>query len=359
MMLRYIFIAMTAVVFLSNSLSGKEPQADFVFPQRLNRITCGSCSKQDLPQPIWQAIIASEPDLFIYMGDNIYGDSEDLNVLAAKWEKQKSQPGYTALREQCSVIGTWDDHDYGKNDAGIEYPQKAGSQQLFLDFLDEPDNSLRRTREGVYASYLYGPVGQQVHIILLDTRYFRTPLKKIMDQSPTAEGHAGPYGPTDDPNADMLGEAQWEWLEEQLRVPAELRLIVSSIQVLPLEQRYEKWENLPTERARLLKLIEKTNSEGVVFLSGDRHAAEFSKLNREGSYPLLEMTSSSLNAPRKYQNELNSFRFGLMYNEVNFGKILIDWKAETPSAVFSVCDIEGREMLQVPVAIPSLHHVTD
>ncbi|TWT62764.1 alkaline phosphatase D family protein [Rubinisphaera italica] len=359
MTVRNIFLTVIVIVLFSNSLSGKEPHADFVLPERLDRITCGSCSKQDLPQPIWDAIVSADPDLFIYMGDNIYGDSEDLNVLAEKWGKQKSQPGYSALRKQCSVIGTWDDHDYGKNDAGIEYPQKAGSQQLFLDFLDEPEDSIRRTREGVYASYLYGPVGQQVHIILLDTRYFRTPLKKIMDQSPTAEGHSGPYGPTDDPNADMLGEAQWKWLEEQLQVPAQLRLIVSSIQVLPLEQRYEKWENLPTERARLLKLIEKTNSEGVVFLSGDRHAAEFCKLDREGNYPLMEMTSSSLNAPRKYQNELNSLRYGLLYNEVNFGKILIDWEVESPTAVFSVCDIEGRPMLQVPVTIPSLQRVTD
>ena len=253
------------IIIMSASLTNaEEPQTDFVIETRLDRITCGSCSKQQLPQPIWEAIVEDQPQLFIYMGDNIYGDSRDMSVLKAKWDQQKAIPGYTKLSQTCPVVATWDDHDFGENDAGREYPFKKESQQLFLDFLNEPADSLRRKREGVYASYLYGPVGQRVQIILLDTRYFRSPLKKVENSYPKAVGIGGPYVPTDDPEQEILGQAQWKWLEEQLQVPAEVRFIVSSIQVLPMEQQYEKLQNFPLQRRKLFGLLRRTQTENAI-----------------------------------------------------------------------------------------------
>src|SRR5688572_9172827 len=206
--------------------------AGFATPQSdraISRVAFGSCAGEQLPQPIWERVVAAKPDLFLFIGDNIYGDTEDMDVLSAKYAKLGAQPGYRKLLETCPVLATWDDHDYGVNDGGVEYPKKRESQQVFLDFFGVPKESPRRNREGVYYSELSGPPGKRLQVILLDTRYFRSPLVR----RPPGQAGTGPYIANNDPSSTVLGEAQWKWLEEQLRIPAEVRIIASSIQVVP------------------------------------------------------------------------------------------------------------------------------
>jgi alkaline phosphatase D len=73
------------------------------------------------------------------------------------------------------VLAVWDDHDYGANDAGAEYPMKAESQRMFLDFFGVAGDSPRRRRPGIYDARVFGPPGRRVQVILLDLRYFRSP----------------------------------------------------------------------------------------------------------------------------------------------------------------------------------------
>src|SRR5688500_13976439 len=199
--------------------------------QPLTRIVFGSCAGQDSPQPIWKHIVEANPELFLFIGDNIYADTEDMNLMRAKYAKLAAVPGYRKLLESCPVLANWDDHDYGANDAGAEYPRRAESQQILLDFFGEPRDSARRTREGVYDAKVFGPPGKQVEIILLDTSYFRSPLRRRK----WYERGSGPYLPNMDRSTPILGEAQWKWLAEQIRVPAQVRIIVSSIQVIPAD----------------------------------------------------------------------------------------------------------------------------
>jgi alkaline phosphatase D len=166
------------------------------------------------------------------------------------------------------VLATWDDHDYGANDAGAEYPKKRESQQVFLDFFGVPKDHPRRKQEGVYNAHVFGPPGKRVQVILLDGRYFRSPLKKGYQPGEPGEGRRGKYSPNTDPDATMLGEAQWRWLAEQLKVPAEVRLIGSGIQVVADEHGSETWGNFPNERRRLFRLIRDSKASGVVLLSG-------------------------------------------------------------------------------------------
>lgn len=60
-----------------------------------------------------------------------------------RYAKAKANPGYSRLQRKTKVIGTWDDHDYGLNDAGKEFDRKVINQKLMLDFLDEPLDSPR------------------------------------------------------------------------------------------------------------------------------------------------------------------------------------------------------------------------
>ena len=218
----------------------------------LSRISFGSCAKRDQPQPIWEAIAAGQPELFVFLGDNIYGDSPDMDVLRAKYALLNEQPGFRKLQQVCPVVATWDDHDYGKDDAGAEFEMRRESQQVFLDFLGVEKDDPRRTQEGVYWSKVYGPAGRRVQIILLDARYFRGPLKKGYDAREPGEGYRGKYAPS-------------------------------------------------------------------------------------GNY-----TKASV----RFANEINPYRTGLTFFDVNYGNILIDWTVEDPVVRLQVCDEKGAVVLQ-------------
>jgi alkaline phosphatase D len=352
------FLLLSAVVTAPLVAQAEEP---------ISRIAFGSCCKQDKPAPIWDAIAAQKPERFLFIGDNIYGDSEDMAVLKTKWKLLTDMPGYQKLKATCPILATWDDHDYGVDDGGREYPKRKESQQLFLDVFGEPADSPRRKQEGVYDAKIVGPPGKRLQFILLDTRYHRSPLKKVKQEAEEGEGIRGPYGPSDDPKATMLGAEQWKWLREQLEEPAEVRIIASSIQVIADEHGSEKWGNFPKERERLLDLIHNSRANGVVFISGDRHLAEISRTNFGtipglGYYPLYDITSSSLNQPSgnftatgaRWKNEVNRYRVGLEYFEANFGMITIDWTQADPLLRLQVRDEKGNVVLQQRVRLSEL-----
>jgi alkaline phosphatase D len=332
----------------------------------LSRVAFGSCADQKLPQPIWEAIVAAEPQRFIFLGDNIYADTQDMAELRDKYQLLAEVPGFAKLRKICPVLATWDDHDYGLNDSGGEYPKKAESQQVFLDFFEAKADDPRRSREGIYSSQVSGPAGKRTQIILLDQRYFRSPLKTGFVGGEPGEGRRGKYIGNTDAGATVLGEAQWKWLEIQLRTPAELRIIGASFQFVNDDSGSECWGNFPLERQRMLKLIRDTKAKGIVFISGDRHLAEISCLPANdppgAGYPLYDVTSSSLNKPSgnfskskvRFGNEINTHRVGLTYFDVNFGFIAIDWQPADPVVRMQVRDELGGVVLQQRMSLSEL-----
>jgi alkaline phosphatase D len=308
--------------------------------QAVSRIAFGSCAHQERPQPIWDQVSEAKPDVLLLIGDNIYGDTRDMAALQKKYELASAVPGLKKLRGRVPTFGTWDDHDFGENDAGGDFPHKRESQQLFLDFFNVPSDSPQRTQEGVYSAQTFGPVGKRVQIILLDTRYFRSRWKS---NKPTTASDRRPYAPDDNPAATMLGEAQWTWLGEQLRQPANLRLLVSSIQVITESGGGEKWMNFPHERERLFALLRDTKAGGVVILSGDRHFADLSMMNAGLGYPLYDLTSSGLTQGAEQWRPLqpNPHRVAGMAWGDNFGLITVDWTEADPTVRLQVRDGDG------------------
>lgn len=324
----------------------------------VTRIAFGSCAHQDDPQPIWRAVNKHRPDVFVFLGDNIYGDTEDMRELRTKYEKLAAKPGFKQLRAQTSVIAIWDDHDYGENDAGHDYPKKEASRKIMLDFWQEPAQSARRTRDsGIYTSYLFGPPGKRIQIILPDLRWNRTALNSVtaeVYESERKPRNMGPYEPATDPEARLLGEQQWLWLEKQLKQPADIRLIGSSLQLLPEFTGWESWANFPAERRRLLDLIEKHRVEGLFIISGDTHWAEFSRLDNAVGYPLWEATSSGLTEEWK-EISPNRHRIGRAFHHHNYGLIEIDWNASEPFMSVSIRDESGGILLQNNLRLSDLH----
>ena len=316
----------------------------------IERLLFGSCIQQDRPTPIFRTMLRHEPDVVVFLGDNIYADTEDMQVMRAKYDRLSANPDFQALRDSCSLLATWDDHDYGVNDGGREYAARHVSQKVFLDFWRVPAGSPRRKRAGVYDARIYGPPGQRLQIILLDTRFFRSALK-------TGERRlGGPYVPDADPAKTMLGEEQWEWLAKQLRRPAEVRIIASGIQFAASAAGQETWSNLPHERQRLLDLIASTEAAGVLFLSGDRHWAELSVIESDVSYPLYDLTSSSFNQvhPRGTPTE-NAFRAsGTTFHRENYGVVHIDWSAADPEIRLEIRDLDGMLRIEKRLRLSQL-----
>ncbi|MFO0411515.1 MAG: alkaline phosphatase D family protein [bacterium] len=154
-----------------------EPDPHSQSDRTLTRIAFGSCAKSDKPQPIWDAVLAARPDLFIFLGDNVYLDTRDPAVMRRKYAELAAQPGFQRLKASgIPILATWDDHDFGENDAGADYPMKEESRRQFLDFFGAPADSPRRTRDGIYTAHVFGPPGRRVQIILPDLRWNRTPL---------------------------------------------------------------------------------------------------------------------------------------------------------------------------------------
>ncbi len=290
----------------------------------ITRLAFGSCAHQEKPQPIWESISKFYPNLFLLLGDNLYADTRDMGVMRAKYARFAANSAFQAFKKEVRILATWDDHDYGENDAGREYPHKEQSKQIFLDFFGEPANSPRRRREGVYEAYHFGPKGKRLQIILLDLRTFRTELKRRPMTREMELAHQGPYIANNDPSASMLGAAQWTWLEGVLSQPAEVRLIGSSIPFLSEGSGWETWDNMPKERQRMLDLLARKKIRNVVFVSGDTHWGEFSRLALSGRSELYEITSSGLTevwggvAP-------NQRRLGVPYLGENFGSVQIEW----------------------------------
>lgn len=332
--------ALTLVMFciIGFALSAFSVQA------KVQKILFGSCSHQDKSMPILDAINAENADLFIFLGDNIYGDTKNMADLANKYKRLGNIPGIKTLRENTETIAIWDDHDYGENDAGAQYPEKEASRKLMLDFWQEPKNSMRYSRDsGIYTAYMYGKGEQKVHVILPDLRWNRDTLNHVSKQAYILDrkpNNMGPYSPSTVKNASMLGEKQWLWLEEELKKPSAIKIIGSSLQLLPEFTGWESWANFPEDRKRLFALIKKHKVNGVLLISGDTHWGEVSKVSLATDYPLWEVTSSGLTEEWK-QVSPNKHRVGSYTSEVNYGEILIDWDDSDPKISLKIKDIKG------------------
>ncbi len=286
----------------------------------IQRVAILACHRQNEPSPALAKYIAAKPDLCLWIGDNIYADSKDniafiegcYNTLAAK-------PDFQTLKTSVPYLATWDDHDFGLNDVGKEYKLKVQSKVLFRKFWGL-EQEIPAEQDGIYYAKTFEQEGQQLQVIMLDVRYNR--------DAPDGTG-------------DVLGEAQWKWLEAQLRQPATLRLIVSGFQILlNKEAGSETWDFFPKSRQRLFELVRKTQAEGVVFLTGDQHYGEVCRLEDALDYDAIELQFAGINQTE--DAELNIYRVSpVALAKHSYAFIDIQWKAnetDLPHLDFRIFD---------------------
>lgn len=314
----------------------------------LTRILVGSCLDEEKGESAVVRRMASEPaDLVMLIGDNVYGDRDNEKPVAADADLTEVRESYAdlakrtdfrALRASHPMMVAWDDHDYGANDGGKDFLFRRLAERVHEKFwgLDTKDVG---GWPGTYYARSFGPEGQRTQVIMLDTRFFRSGLTETDKYN--AKGKER-YLPSADPQQDMLGNDQWTWLHNQLAKPADLRLIVSSIQVLPTDGHgWEAWSRLPLEQQRLYRMITEAKAKGVVFVSGDRHAAFMYKKEGVLPYPVHELTASSINvAFLDSTDERDSAQLGDGYTLENYGTIDINWDAGQVG--LSIKDANGK-----------------
>jgi len=330
-MRKYSIIVAVAVLILFASCSKDNPDT-----VTLRRIAFGSCSMQTAPSGIYNYIVKKDPDLYLALGDNIYSDDgPDVGnfekFIALNYGLLENNGNFQNLREHVPMIATWDDHDYGLNNSGAEFDKKDIGKAAFLKFWKVPADDIRSSREGVYNSWYYGDESHRVQVIMLDTRWFKT-----------YDTRSEPLTPSYDASKTVLGEQQWTWLEEELRKPAKIRIIGSSTQFSTEHNGWEAWANFPLEQERMYEVLRRAKAEGVVFVSGDVHYAEFNKREPEGLYPIYDCTSSGLTHTHSPAAS-SIYRVGEAYTQIHFGMLDIDWETVPVQLKFSICNKTGRE----------------
>ncbi len=317
----------------------------------ITRLAFGSCNHQLRSQHMWGQIAATNPDIFLFIGDNNYGDQgwdgdAAFTTLREAYAVQAETPELAEFRAQVPMMITWDDHDFGFNDGGASFAYRTWAETIFETFWQSSDEV--KSRPGVYESRMFGEDGKVTQIITLDTRFFRSDLATMPYQNERPP--LGSYVPSDDPSKTLLGAEQWEWLEQELAKPADLRIIASSIQVLTDAHNYEAWENLPLEREKLYGMLAAREESGLVLLSGDRHAGGiYTEAPQTAGEQLWELTSSSMNysfssTQRNTAREPDPKRLTDFISEENFGLVEIDWDRQ--QVTLSLRGSQGEERVR-------------
>jgi alkaline phosphatase D len=159
----------------------------------ISRILIGSCIKQDRPMPIFKTIVDRRPELFLFLGDNIYADTTDMEVMRAKYAKLGTDPGFQQLIEACPVMAIWDDHDFGPNKSDRTFKWRDLTLDLFKKYWPNPSAGTPET-PGIFYSFKIA----DVEFFMLDDRYHRDP-----NEAPD--------------RTTMLGTGQLAWLRDSLK----------------------------------------------------------------------------------------------------------------------------------------------
>jgi alkaline phosphatase D len=243
----------------------------------VTKIAVLGCHNQHEPAPSIPYFADSlRPDYSIWIGDNVYADTEtDPQHIQRQLEVLENKAGFKKLRETSKFMVTWDDHDYGLNNAGKSYKFKEQSKEIHRKFW-RLERDVPTDRDGIYHARMEKlPNGKTIQFLMVDIRYNK-------DEP--------------GPKADILGENQWKWLEEELKKPADVRFFLSGIQVLLHKPtHWEAWVRMGRSRKRLMNLLRSTGAENVIFVTGDQHYVEVLHSPHNVKYKTFEIMAAGIN----------------------------------------------------------------
>jgi alkaline phosphatase D len=315
-------------------------------------VAFGSCfylnDRFDRPGAPWgaefrilDAIAARSPDLMLWLGDNVYFREPEWTSaegMSTRYRAYRALPELRKLARATSHLAIWDDHDYGPNDADGSFTMKGAALEVFRRYWPNPSHGLPGV-PGVFGMVTYG----DVDFFLLDNRFHRYPNR---------------YPPT--PEKAMFGRAQLEWLKQALvysRAP--FKVVVAGGQFWNKANRFEAFHNYPTEQSALADWLLGQRIPGVVFLSGDRHIGGLWRIERPGTYPLYEFTSSPLTAgpvanPAQEERENPDLVPGTLVTQRNFGLLRVSGPRNERVLTLEAYASDGKLLWQRAIAAAEL-----
>lgn len=293
------------------------------------KVGFGSCARiqEDAEQAIWKTVSTADPDLFLWLGDNIYADTLTLDIFQEEYRRQRSVPALQPVLRTTSHLAIWDDHDYGLNNHDRTNPVKEIGLAAFKQYWANPSYGLENT-PGVFFDFSYGGVD----FFMLDGRTYRDPNAQ-----------------EDGPEKTLLGADQLAWLKEKLKAStaAFKMLVCGSGWTKAKGPGEDAWSAFLNERDALFAFIRDQEIEGVVLLSGDTHVAEANCIpfSENGGYDLYDLTSSPLaQTPTDSWLERRpeiSLR-NPVFESANFGLLHFDLDRDDPTLTYAVHDTNGR-----------------
>lgn len=321
----------------------------------VTKIAFGSCGWEKHPLPIFNHVVDHNPNMFIFLGDNIYGDTQNMDTLRAKYGRLGNKKSYQNMKKYVPIYAVWDDHDYGWNDIGKYYPFKEESKEIFLDFFDEPMSSSRRRHEGIYHSFIQNYGNHKLQIILLDGRTFRDDLKPYngeFEHEGRYSYYRKDYAPHTDQSPTLLGKEQWDWLEKEFKKKADVRIVCTGTQFGIEWNGYEAWANFPHEQKKMINLIKSTKANGVIFISGDVHYSEISKLETN-FYSIFDFTASGLSSIWYFATP-NKNRIEGPVMDNHFGLITLIWDEQNTTIKMETWDINKNQRIDYTLSLSEL-----
>ncbi len=277
---------------------------------------------------ILQSIVAKQPQVMLWLGDNCYLREADFGALASviyRYSHTRATPRLQPLLGACANYAIWDDHDFGPNDSDRSLPWQAHTRQAFDWFWANPTTGLPENPRLRATMFSWG----DADFFLLDDRTERAPNARRTGPKP------------------FLGAVQLRWLLDALVYStATWKVVCVGNQVLnpvqdPLIETYARYAE---ERKELLDALRAENVPGVLFLTGDRHASELTRLEREGTYPLYDLTISPLTAgvTGRGEDEANTGRIpGTYLKARNFALLRFLGPADARALVIQVLRADG------------------
>ncbi len=305
------------------------------------RVAFGSCCRiqYDPDQPIWNAVKGLEPDLFFWLGDNIYGDTDQPAALMDLYGRGRVVQRLEPLLRSTPQLAIWDDHDFGYNDSDGRSPFKDASLSVFRRVWANPAYG-EAGNPGVYFKQSYGGVD----FFFLDGRYHRDPTDK-----------------TDDANKTMLGSRQKAWLKRELAASeAPFKVLVSGggFSSAENESGGDSWGVYLTERNEIFDFIRDHGIGGVFCISGDSHMGELNCIPRseQGGYDIYDFCSSPLAQMPANKNTRQAPEVRVRdtwTRSVNVGLMRFDLTDGTPTVTYTLHDVQGEAVWEPLVLTPA------
>lgn len=276
---------------------------------------------------ILKSMTKQPADFMIWLGDHLYflqkSDWETRKGMEKKYRYQRDAPYMKEFLQCRPQYAIWDDHEYGSNDADGHFAYKDTSLLVFKEFWKNPAYGTDEL-PGTFFKVKHG-----------DCEFFMTDGRFYADKTPLADGSGW---------TAMFGAAQMEWLKASLRQStARFKFVVCGSQIISNPKNVENLGRYPKERDELLNFLKTEDIKGVIFLSGDRHFADLSKMEREGTYPLYDFTSSSLTSPHLEYAMRNDYRVkGTETDRHNFGRITLTGIGDDRVCIFELFDVNAK-----------------